>query len=251
MSAVRIGADSAAGTGADGTAGTRADSAAGIGAMLVTSRSFEEYVAMFALGTADLSGTVLDCPAGASSFTAGAHRVGTRATACDIAYGNPRAVLDSLRPEVERGNRYIAAHPDGYSDRFFGGPAEHLAHRLAAAELFTHDFLARPESYVHAALPELPFDDRSFDLVLSSHLLFSYADRLDVETHLVYLTELLRVARDQIRIFPLVPTGSSARYPQLGELRELLGARGVDTTVTEVDYEFQRGGTEMLVCRRR
>lgn len=60
----------------------------------------------------------------------------------------------------------------------------------------------------------------------------------------------LRVARDQVRVFPLVPTGSTARYPHLGELRDRLAARAVDTTVTAVDYEFQRGADEMLVCRR-
>lgn len=221
-----------------------------IGATLVTSRSFEEYVAMFALDSDDLSGTVLDCPAGASSFTATAHEAGTRATACDSAYGDRQSLLDSVRPEVERGNRYIAEHHEGFSDRFFATPDEHLGHRLTAADVFVRDFVDRPGSYVHAALPELPFGDRSFDLVLSSHLLFSYADRLDLDTHLAYLTELVRVARDQVRVFPLVPTGSTARYPHLGELRDRLAARGVDTTVTAVDYEFQRGADEMLVCRR-
>ena len=32
-----------------------------------------------------------------------------------------------------------------------------------------------------AALPDLPFPDDAFDLVLSSHLLFTYADRLDAD----------------------------------------------------------------------
>jgi len=57
---------------------------------------------------------------------------------------------------------------------------------------------------VAAALPTLPFPDRSFDLVLSSHLLFSYTDRLDVAFHLAALLELARVSRGQVRVFPLV-----------------------------------------------
>jgi hypothetical protein len=42
-----------------------------VGDYLISARSFEEYRAMFAITDAGLTGAVLDCPGGGSSFTAG------------------------------------------------------------------------------------------------------------------------------------------------------------------------------------
>ena len=58
-----------------------------------------------------------------------------------------------------------------------------------------------------ASLPRLPFPGGRFDLVLSSHFLFTYADRLDLEFHRAALRELHRVARREVRVFPLLEQG--------------------------------------------
>jgi hypothetical protein len=60
------------------------------------------------------------------------------------------------------------------------------------------------ERYVPVTLPSLPFKDGEFDILLSAHFLFMYADRLDYEFHINTLNELLRVTKEEIRIFPLV-----------------------------------------------
>ncbi|MGC0364492.1 SAM-dependent methyltransferase [Rhodococcus sp. 27YEA15] len=219
-----------------------------IGSVLVSSRSFDEYVAMFALDDADLESNILDCPAGASAFTADARRRGTRVTACDRAYADGEISGDALRAETIRGNEYVSKNAGHYCDTFFRDAAHHLEHRLHAVSRFVEDSAAHPNSYVAATLPTLPFDDGSFDLVLSSHLLFTYADRLDVHAHDEYLRELVRVAGNEVRVFPLVPMGSSAPYPELDLVRRRLDTAGIDTAVVGVDYEFQRGATEMLVC---
>ncbi len=65
----------------DGTVDT-----SGIGQMLVSSRSLAECRAMFALTKQDLAGSMLDCPAGAASFTAEVNAAGGDATACDPIY---------------------------------------------------------------------------------------------------------------------------------------------------------------------
>jgi ubiquinone/menaquinone biosynthesis C-methylase UbiE len=44
---------------------------------------------------------------------------------------------------------------------------------IAAAARFGTDLTAHPDRYVAALLPPLPFPDNSFDLVLTSHLLFT------------------------------------------------------------------------------
>ena len=120
------------------------------------------------------------------------------------------------------------------------------ASRTASIEAFTEHFAANPEQYVAASLPELPFPDRSFDLALCSHLLFSYADRLDREFHLASILELVRVAAE-VRVFPLVPMGL-AENPGLPEVIAELEAMHVHAVVRPVDYEFQRGGHSMLAC---
>lgn len=222
----------------------------GIGDMLVTSRSFDEYVAMFAITDADLAGTILDCPAGAASFTAVARERGTAVTACDVAYGDMARTVANARAEAVRGNEYVQANSEQFAGRFFTDADHHLRHRLHASENFVRDVAENPDSYVVAALPDLPFDDRSFDLVLSSHLLFTYSDRFDQATHLQFLRELLRVARKELRIFPLVSHVTHQRYEHLDALRKVLRAEGVETEIVAVDYDFEVDAQEMLVCIR-
>lgn len=226
----------------------RETEAAGIGPMLISSRSFDEYVAMFDLRDDALPTTILDCPSGASSFTAEARARGVEATACDIAYADISALAATARAETIRGNAFVAQLPEQFAGSFFRDAGHHLEHRLASVDRFAEDLRAHPESYVSAALPALPFPDRSFDLVLSSHLLFTYADRLDVDDHDSYLTELMRVAAREVRVFPLVPSGRNHRYPDLDELRRRLDARGVEHELRAVAYDFPQGSAEMLVC---
>ncbi|MDQ6667036.1 MAG: class I SAM-dependent methyltransferase [Thermoproteota archaeon] len=52
--------------------------------------------------------------------------------------------------------------------------------------------------YVKAALHRLPFDDKSFDLVLSGHFLFTYADKFDFDFHLSSMLELFRVSSKEV-----------------------------------------------------
>ena len=218
-----------------------------IGEMLVSSRSLAEYRAMFALTDAELTGPILDCPGGAASFTAEVRALGGRAVACDPCYERPAAELGArTRDDLLRGYRYHQTNPDEYVWTFFTDPDHYLASRTRSIELFTTHFAARPGHYVAAGLPHLPFPGHTFDLALCSHLLFSYADRLDRAFHLASVRELARVA-GEVRIFPLVPFGFASN-PELPGLIEDLDRLGVRATVRPVGYEFQRGGHEMLSC---
>jgi SAM-dependent methyltransferase len=222
-----------------------------IGEILVSSRSLAEYRAMFALSDGDLHRRILDCPGGTASFTAEVCAAGGDATACDPVYA--QYTTDELaamsQRETDRGNRYCRTHPDQYVWTFFSDPDDHAASRSSAGRRFADDHPVHPERYVPGALPYLPFDDREFDLVLSSHLLFSYADRLDLTFHHHAARELMRVTREEVRIFPLVAMGA-INYSHLDALRRLLAVDGIDTAVVSVNYEFQRGGNRMLVCTR-
>jgi SAM-dependent methyltransferase len=207
---------------------------------------------MFALSDADLRRKILDCPGGAASLIAEISWAGGDAIACDPIYADCAADELELtaQAEVDRGNEYVRSHPEQYRWTYFADPDDHHRSRSAAAALFALDYRAQPQRYVPGSLPNLPFRKSSFDLVLSSHLLFSYADRLYFSFHRAGILELMRVTREELRIFPLVAMGSVA-YPHLDSLLEQLFDEGVVAEIVGVAYEFQVGGTQMLVCRHR
>ncbi|WP_281907134.1 hypothetical protein [Nocardia cyriacigeorgica] len=225
---------------------------AGFGAILLSSRSAAEYRAMFDLTEADLARRILDCPGGAASFTAAICGEGGDVTACDIAYFDwaPNELGALAVAEAERGSDFVRAHPEQYRWTFFADPDDHRRSRSASAERFAADIRQHLHRYVAGALPKLPFDNDSFDLTLSSHLLFSYAEDLDYAFHLAAVRELMRVTRGEVRIFPLVAVGASQPYARLNELIGELETHGIAGSVVESSYEFQAGGNQMLVCRK-
>ena len=221
---------------------------ASIGDYLITTRSFAEYTAMFALTDADLAGRVLDCPGGGASFTATACARGVDALAVDPVYATPaEQLVASLERERERGSAWMRERSEHYVWDFFADPADHARVRAESARTFAADLRAHPERYVAAALPHLPLADASVDLVLSSYLLFTYADRLDRSFHLAALVEMARVARGQVRVYPLVDqTGAALDDLVAGLITDLAGV-GLHASVHEVGYEVQRGARHVLV----
>jgi len=218
-----------------------------IGEYLISSRSFAEYQAMFALTDADLAGRVLDCPGGGASFTAGLCGRGGDALAVDPAYSMPAAdFIRRLDGELGRGGAWTRTHAQRYVWNFYGDPDRHAHMREDSARVFGEDLLRHPNRYQAAALPALPFPDGTFDLVLSSHLLFTYADRLDADFHLAALREMARVSRGRVRVYPLVDQAGQPLPDLLEHLIAQLTADGLAPHLVDVDYEFQRGATAML-----
>jgi SAM-dependent methyltransferase len=220
-----------------------------IGEYLISARSLAEYRAMFALSDADLRGRVLDCPGGGASFTAAARSLGADVVAVDPVYAIPAGELTPrLDAELARGRAWAAANAERYVWDFHGSVDGLARTRARSARAFADDLAARPGRYVAAALPHLPFRDGAFDLVLSSHLLFTYADRLDAAFHFAALVELARVGRD-VRVYPLVDQAGRPLPDLLRTLADGLGAAGLHADVVEVDHEFQRGARSMLRLR--
>jgi hypothetical protein len=213
--------------------------------VLVTSRSAAEYRAMFDLTPDDLAGSVLDCCAGGASFAA---ETGGRVVAVDPAYALGRRDLATrVRTGLAEGDRMIERNADRFEWGWYGSPGRRRDMRRAAAELFLADLEGRPERYVAGALPDLPLASNAVDLVLCSHLLFTWADRLDEHWHRRALAELVRVARREIRIFPVVVQGTGEPVAFLDVLRNELHVRGHRSHLRDVPYRFQRGGDQMLL----
>ncbi len=219
----------------------------GLGDIIITSRGFDEYRAMFDLADVPLAGLeILDCPGGASGFPARARALGAQVTSADPAYLVPAGeLIPRARRDTLHGNRYVRERPELYVFEWFADPDDHAASRLASLEAFADDFTGPDAHYVPARLPELPFADGAFDLVLSGHLLFTYPDHMDEAAHLAALRELVRVSRHQVRVFPLVDT-TVTPSPYLDRLRRVLESEGAPTALRRVPYHFQRGADTML-----
>lgn len=216
--------------------------------MLVTSRSYEEYVAFFGLDEQSLAGRVLDCCAGASGFAAElATRVG-EVTAVDPAYADATVLLQQAARARRDGEAIIDCNDGRFVWGWYGSQERRRVLREAALDAFSADFHRSPQRYVAGALPHLPFATGAFDLALCSHLLFTWSDVLDERWHERALLELLRVATE-VRVFPVVLKGTGAPVPFLPSLVERLRGAGHVVETVEVPYEFQVGARHVLRVR--
>ena len=228
---------------------------------LVSARSLLEYRGMFRLTNEDVCrGRVLDCPGGAASFSAEATRLGADVVSVDPVYALPTDVLAARsRRSVDDAVAFSRDNPQLFSWTFFRSPAHHAQVRRDACETFVRDIAAaradaaggRSARYVAGALPALPFADEEFALTLSSHLLFVYDDRIDLESTVAAIAEMVRVTRreGEVRVFPLV-SATGGRSALVDRVRERLARAGLASTVERVWYEAQRGGNELLRVRR-
>ena len=216
--------------------------------MLVSSRSFEEYCASFDLDPDQLPARILDCAAGASDFVAEAARRGAAAVAADPSYRRGAEVAELARAGMRSGNGMITSHQDRFTYAWYGSPEARTQMRNRAIQRFAVDHSAHPERYVAAELPQLPFDDRAFDLAVCSHLLFTWATDLDEQWHHNAILELCRVATE-VRIFPLVLQQTGDPVPFMEGLLARLANAGITAERRTVAYEFQRGANQMLLAK--
>ncbi|MEB3185045.1 MAG: methyltransferase domain-containing protein [Cyanobacteriota bacterium] len=170
-----------------------------------------QALAMFNLDPAQWRGKrVLDCPGGPGSLSAELRAGGVDVTAVDPLYALGEAELEQRAlADLEAALATMASSHDIRPD--FDLAVCRQEH-LEALEAFVRDRHAHPDRYVAASLPELPFADQSFDLVVCGHLLFSYAPRsagglmpepgLDLAWHRLALAELQRVSRRSVRLYP-------------------------------------------------
>jgi hypothetical protein len=214
-------------------------------------RSFAEYHAMFDLSDRDLGLRILDCGGGPASFNAEGTRRGCSIVSCDPIY---RFDAPQIEARIEATCDQVLEQTRRNASEFVWSNIRSIDEletvRRAAMRTFLDDYPAGRSAgrYLSAALPELPFADRSFDLALSSHFLFLYTEQLDEPFHLAAVLEMCRVA-DDVRVFPLLALGAvPSRHiePTVVELRR----RGFLVSIQNVSYEFQKGGNQMMRIQR-
>jgi hypothetical protein len=175
------------------------------------------------------------------------HKMGKRVVSIDPLYiydakdieSQFNAVVDDIISQVKQ-------TPDDWVWSYHNS-ADHLKeYRVKVLNKFLQDYVVGKKEgrYVTGELPQLNVATHEYDIALCSHLLFLYSEQLDFEFHLAAILELLRVAKE-IRVFPLLSLALNMS-PYLKPLIRELEATGYEVRIQKVEYEFQKGGNEML-----
>lgn len=208
-------------------------------------RNLSEYCAMFALSDADLQRSILGCGDGPASFnTELSQRGGTVLSLDPIYQFSASEIASRIEQTREVVMQQVRENHDQFVWKQIRDP-EHLEQiRLQAMQQFLRDYRDHPERYLAAELPHSGLPDQAFDLALCSHFLFLYSAQLTAEFHLQAIAELCRVARE-IRIFPIRDL-SGDLSPHLSAVKAFIEAQQWHWQIDTVDYEFQRGATQMF-----
>ena len=216
-------------------------------------RTLSEYLKMFGLeDVASLKkyNSILDCPSGASSFVAeAANKYGIKAVGCDPLFDNDVDTLAKRgRKDIEYVIQRVALNPSLYKQDFYSSVDKLHQYRKLSLREFIANYpigINGKKYYVKAELPKLPFDDKSFELVLSGHFLFTYSHKFDFAFILSSILELIRVSSKEVRIYPLQKS-SLQPYEYMRDLLYALERRGIRYDLVPVSFEFQRGSNKVM-----
>lgn len=210
-------------------------------------RSFNEYLDIFNLSEEDMTRDIVGIGDGPASFNVRMYQRGTPIISVDPIYKFSEA---ELRQRIHETYDDVIAQARHNKDKFLWTKitsVDELAEiRMQAMDEFCRDFESGKQQgrYIDASLPNLPFPDHCFDLVLSAHLLFFYSANRDLAFHLDAIRELLRIGTE-VRIFPIVDVNSKPS-PFLSPVIAQLEKDGITCSVERVPYHFQKTGNEML-----
>ena len=214
-------------------------------------RTLAEYRSMFSLSETDLNTNILGCGDGPASFNAEMTEIEHSVVSIDPVYQFSAAQIEQrVRATYEPVISQVKQNSSNYVWKNFQDADELGRERLNAMEKFLLDYESGKLAgrYLYQSLPNLKFADARFELCVCSHLLFLYSEQLSLDFHLASIHELLRVATE-VRIFPLLRLdGEPSSY--LESILEDLSNQGFNTQVLSVDYEFQKGGNQMLKIGR-
>ncbi len=150
---------------------------------------------------------------------------------------------DDIKHVIERVS--LVSHL--YNWDFYSSINDLKKFRMVALQRFQEDYQngILENRYMKAELPNLPFEDNSFDLVLSGHFLFLYSDKLDYTFHLSSILELYRGSSKEVRIYPI--QGPDARpYAHMEKLLADVRSKGIKVDILPDTFLFQRGRNGVL-----
>ncbi|NEN99652.1 MAG: hypothetical protein F6K50_30500 [Moorea sp. SIO3I7] len=219
-------------------------------------RSLAEYSKMFLLDFSDWVGkSILDCPGGPASFGREARALGIEVCAVDPQYVNdPDRLLEIASRDID----YVVAKISQTSQQrkwdYYQSLEDLRNRQVEILDSFIEDYRnywQSQEKYITASLPHLPFEDNTFDLATSGHLLFSFQAHFPKTFTIDSLLELARVARD-VRVFPLRANEQDRSKPfaYFEEIISSLQQQGLTVEVKTSEFEFQVGANQVMIIRR-
>lgn len=222
----------------------------------MTCRSYREYVDMFSLTDEILTkGPILDVGAGASSFTAEACQQGREAISVDPLYEmKPEEIDTKGKREIEESTQKLAGIAHTLHWEYYGSLGQHQQNRERSLKQFIAAYRADEgigKRYIAGVLPELPFGNDQFSLVLGSHFLFLYHQQFDEHFHRDAIKELLRVCQPggRIRLYPLIGLDRKP-YSKLPQLMEEIQRFGHASSLQPTSFRFLVGATHYLeICK--
>lgn len=210
-------------------------------------RSYDEYVKMFSLDNNTLKLRILSVADGPASFNYKVTSKNGNIVSIDPLY---QFTSYEIKSRIDEVYETVLKKTQKNKDKFIWTNIHSIEElgkiRMEAMKEFLFDFEEGKDQkrYIPAELPNIPFKNKAFDLCLSSHFLFLYSKHLSVDFHKQTITEMLRVS-SEVRIFPLLTLdGNKSEYikPVIDDMIN----KGYNATIERVNYEFQRGGNEML-----
>jgi hypothetical protein len=216
--------------------------------VVLIGRIFEEYYKIFRLSDFNLNHIkILDVGSGVSSFCAEAQDVGMNVMAMDPIYDHD---AKELAIKCKQDIDLIIKELDGVEHLYVWNifkSKEHLRKQREEAykRFFKHYRNNRNEFYVSESMPKTSFENNQFDILISSHLLFLYDHIFDYKFHEETIKEMLRITSKEIRIFPLLNLYGK-RSINLDHILEYLKLNDVEWSIEKVNYEFIRGGNEII-----
>ena len=216
--------------------------------IVLIGRTFAEYHRLFGLVNTNADDVILDAASGVSSFCAEANARGYHVTASDRIYQFDADIIAAkCQADLESVMAQLPSVADMYVWETIPDIPTLKTERQKAYRAFIDDFRARGHSrYVPTTYPQSSFAANQFTLTLVSHFLFLYDDHLDYDFHQATLRELLRITSREIRLFPLVNL-HYRRSPFVQRFMDDPDFAACRFEIVNVDYEFLKGGNEMLV----
>ncbi|MCP4482279.1 MAG: SAM-dependent methyltransferase [bacterium] len=214
-------------------------------------RTFTEYCEIFKLSKNLLNNnSFLDCPSGASSFTAESNKNNIVATACDCEYSKPFFEIEKkCQNEFKKIKPALSNAEKIFDWTFYQNIENVLTYRKKAYQGYLLDYNKYPDRYIKGILPHLNFQNEQFDIVLSGHFLFLYADRLSLPFHLMTILELLRVAKKEIRIYPLIGLDGK-KYKDINKLLNKIKILGFFPLIKKTNFQFLKNSNELLIIKK-
>lgn len=215
-------------------------------------RTLAEYEAMFRLSAEDMGKPMLGCGDGPASFNAEMTALGHKVVSIDPVYKfSPEEIRSRIERTYDTIISQVKRNKENYVWKNFPDADTLGRARMEAMEKFLADYEpGKAEGrYIAQSVAELDLGDRKFDLGLCSHFLFLYSELLSLELHHQSIEKLLSVCQE-VRIFPLLKLDCTPS-PHLAPVMQKLADQGFDAAIETVDYEFQKGGNQMLRIRHK